>query len=148
MRRKMEKVVPEMVAIRVMLVDMITSLSPEVVKEWTEMAEKEDMHITELIAMGLQLKQHKLIVMGLQLKQHSECWAPHKFLPGLANIRAHEDKVSMHAAEAQPMPGVMVSSIKLWLLSDVVRAPAADTAKVAVKDTVFLHKHQLRACTN
>jgi hypothetical protein len=40
MRRKMEKVVPEMVATCMALVDMITLLSPEVVKEWTEMAEK------------------------------------------------------------------------------------------------------------
>ncbi|KAJ7888374.1 hypothetical protein B0H14DRAFT_3430161 [Mycena olivaceomarginata] len=193
MRRKMEKVVPEMVTTHMVLVDMITSLLPEVVKEWTEMAEKweanarapnpfetihkdqhvasmraelaveaaavEDMHITELIAMGLQLEQHsqedtdairgdmhitELIVMGLQLEQHSECWAPHKLFPGLANIRAHEDKVCMHTAEAQPIPGVMVSSIKLWLLSDVARAPAADATKVAVKDTVFLHKYQLQ----
>jgi hypothetical protein len=40
MRRKMERAVPEMVATHVVLADMVTSLSPEVVKEWTEMAEK------------------------------------------------------------------------------------------------------------
>jgi hypothetical protein len=109
MRRKMERAVPEMVATRVALADMVTSLSPEVVKEWTEMAEKweadatapnpfetirkdqhvasvraelaaeaaarelagqedadtvrGDMHITELIAMGLQLEQQQYVLL-------------------------------------------------------------------------------------
>ncbi|KAJ7882560.1 hypothetical protein B0H14DRAFT_2565252 [Mycena olivaceomarginata] len=59
----------------------------------------------------------------------------HKFFPGLANIRACEDKVHVHAAEAQPILGVTVSSIKL--------APAADATEVTVKDAVFLHKYRL-----
>jgi hypothetical protein len=109
MRRKVEKAVPEMVATRLALADMNTSLSLEVVKEWTEMAEKweadtnapnpfetickdqhvasmraelaaesaarelagqedadairGDMHITELIAIGLQLEQQQYVLV-------------------------------------------------------------------------------------
>ncbi|KAJ7834048.1 hypothetical protein B0H14DRAFT_3087643 [Mycena olivaceomarginata] len=197
-QRKMEKAVPEMVTMRVALADMITSLSPEVVKEWTKMAEKweadarapnpfetickdqhvasvhaelaaeaaarelagqedadavrGDMHITELIAMGLQLEQQQrvlgsdVVATGLhptdgqccammertsKLHRKIVAWidVQHKFFTGLANIRAHKDEAR---------------TIKLWLPSDVVRAPAADAAEVAVKDTVFLHEYRLR----
>jgi hypothetical protein len=49
----------------------------------------------------------------------------HKFFPALANSK---DEAHACIGETQPILGVMVSSIKLWLLLHVVSAPAADTA--------------------
>ncbi|KAJ7863782.1 hypothetical protein B0H14DRAFT_2574722 [Mycena olivaceomarginata] len=183
MRRKVEKAVPEMVATRLALADMNTSLSLEVVKEWTEMAEKweadadapnpfetihkdqhvasparelagqedadavrGDMHITELIAMGLQLEQQQRVLAsdvaatGLhptdgqrrammerssKLRRKIVAWinVQQKFFPALANIRAREDE--------------------LWLPLHVASAPAA-AAEVVIKDAVFLHEYRLR----
>jgi hypothetical protein len=67
-----------------------------------------------------------------------------KFFPALANIRACEDEVCARVAEGAPIPGVTVSSIKLWLPSHVASAPAADAAKVVLKTTVLLHEYRLR----
>jgi hypothetical protein len=38
-----------------------------------------------------------------------------KFFPGLSAIRDLEDEAHMHAAESQPLPGVQVWDIGLWL---------------------------------
>ncbi|KAJ7808713.1 hypothetical protein B0H14DRAFT_3761075 [Mycena olivaceomarginata] len=196
MRRKVEKAVPEMVATCLALADMNTSLSLEVVKEWTEMAEKweadtdapnpfetirkdqhvasvraelaaesaarelagqedadavrGDMHITELIAMGLQLEQQQRVLAsdmaatGLhptdgqrrammerssKLRRKIVAWinVQQKFFPALANIRAREDEARTRVAEVSPFPG----------------APAA-AAEVVIKDAVFLHEYRLR----
>jgi hypothetical protein len=67
-----------------------------------------------------------------------------KFFPALANVRAREDEARARVAEGQPVPGVTVSSIKLWLPSHVASAPAADAAEIVLKDTVLMHEYRLR----
>ncbi|KAJ7858216.1 hypothetical protein B0H14DRAFT_3447339 [Mycena olivaceomarginata] len=126
-----------------------------------------DMHITELIAMGLQLEEQQRVLAsdvaatGLhptdgqrrammertsKLRRKIVAWTDvqQKFFPALANIRAREDEARARVAEGQPVPGVTVSSIKLWLLSHVASAPAADAAEVMLKDTVLMHEYRLR----
>jgi hypothetical protein len=66
-----------------------------------------------------------------------------KFFPALANIRARKDEARTRVVEGQPVPGVTVSSIKLWLPSHVASAPTA-AAEVVIKDAVFLHEYRLR----
>ncbi|KAJ7693295.1 hypothetical protein B0H14DRAFT_3531177 [Mycena olivaceomarginata] len=153
MHRKMEKAVPGTGAMHMALVDMIMLLSPEVVKEWTEIAEKweadarapnpfktirKDQHVAsmhaelaaeaearelagqedaDILTVYLHCSQHRAMMEHTsKLRRKLVVWinVQHKFFPGLANIRAHED-------EASPF----------W------EAPAADAAKVAVMDNGF-----------
>ncbi|KAJ7688528.1 hypothetical protein B0H14DRAFT_3533268 [Mycena olivaceomarginata] len=126
-----------------------------------------DMHITELIAMGLQLEEqqrvlasdvaatglhptdgqrHAMMERTSKLRRKIVAWTDvqQKFFPALANVRAREDEARARVVEGQPVPGVTVSSIKLWLPSHVASAPAADAAEVVLKDTVLMHEYRLR----
>ncbi|KAJ7088319.1 hypothetical protein C8R44DRAFT_751892 [Mycena epipterygia] len=116
-----------------------------------------DMHITELIAMGLQLE-------GEQLRHQRDGFAPDrrpatsklrrkvfawidvqaKFFLGLATLREMEDEARARAAETQPIPGVKVSDIALWLPSAIVAAPGPTAKEVACKEEVLSHEYRLR----
>ncbi|KAJ7701974.1 hypothetical protein B0H16DRAFT_1748387 [Mycena metata] len=126
-----------------------------------------DMHITELIAMGLQLEDQQRILgfdvaaTGLhptdgqrramierssKLRRKIVAWMELqvKFFPGLLNVRAMEDAERARLAETQPVPGISVSDMKLWIPSAIVAAPRGVVQDVLVKDEVYQHEYRLR----
>ncbi|KAJ7855736.1 hypothetical protein B0H14DRAFT_2579203 [Mycena olivaceomarginata] len=162
MHRKMEKAVPGMGAMRMTLVDMIMLLSLEVVKEWTEIAEKweadarapnpfktirKDQHVASMHAeLAAEAEARELAgqedadIVSAGLRRGSHGLAPN----GWAASRddgTHQQttpqacRVDQCPAQVLPRAGEHQGTIKLWLPSDVARAPAADAAKVAVMDT-------------
>ncbi|KAJ6534401.1 hypothetical protein B0H19DRAFT_1080876 [Mycena capillaripes] len=101
---------------------------------------KGDMHITELIGMGLQLEdQHKL-----RRKIFAWIKVQTSFFLGLKNVQELEDAARARAAETQPIPGISVSDIKLWLPSAIGRAPRDDMDGVQVKKDIYQHEYRLR----
>lgn len=66
------------------------------------------------------------------------------FFPGLKNVRELEDAVRARAAEAQPVPGISVSQIKLWLPSAIAAMPGSAVGGVRVKDDDLQHEYRLR----
>ncbi|KAJ7811147.1 hypothetical protein B0H14DRAFT_3090662 [Mycena olivaceomarginata] len=103
-------------------------------------AVKGDMHITELIAMGLQLEdQHKLrskIVAWAEVQQ--------KFFPALANVRQREDEERARTSAGQSVPGLRVSDMVFWLPSAVAAAPGPDVEGVTIGKAVQEHEYRLR----
>ncbi|KAJ7811528.1 hypothetical protein B0H14DRAFT_3150721 [Mycena olivaceomarginata] len=110
---------------------------------------KGDMHITELIAVGLQLEDQQrvlafnIMATGLcptdgQCRTMIECtsklwrkivaWVEgqQRFFPALATVWQHEDEEHVHAAEEQSVPRLQVSDIPLWLPSAVATTPVPD----------------------
>ncbi|KAK7022540.1 hypothetical protein R3P38DRAFT_3539761 [Favolaschia claudopus] len=130
-----------------------------------EGAVRGDMHITELIAMGLQLEDQQrnlatdVAATGLhptdgqrramtertsKLRRKIAAWIDiqHHFFPALANSRAREDAIrSSQMAAGDAIPGVVVSSITLWLPSQIL---AEDNRDVVVKRSVLTHEYRLR----
>ncbi|KAJ6578446.1 hypothetical protein B0H19DRAFT_1123179 [Mycena capillaripes] len=128
---------------------------------------KGDMHITELIAMGLQLEDQQRVLAfdiastGLhptdgqrramtertsKLRRKISAWidVQTKFFPGLKNIREAEDEARARLAEGDSIPGVKVSDIALWLPSALAGAPAPEEDAVVVKKAVHEHEYRLR----
>ncbi|KAK7026145.1 hypothetical protein R3P38DRAFT_2529348 [Favolaschia claudopus] len=126
-----------------------------------------DMHITELIAMGLQLEHQQRILAsdvastGLhptdgqrramtertsKLRRKIVAWIDiqTKFFPGLAHIREKEDEARRLAATAKrtTIPGVAVPDITLWLPSAIIVEAGGNTVRVEPK--VFEHEYRLR----
>ncbi|KAJ6452843.1 hypothetical protein C8R45DRAFT_1112863 [Mycena sanguinolenta] len=132
-----------------------------------EEAVRGDMHITELLAMGLQLEEQQRVLgfdvaaTGLhptdgqrramtertsKLRRKIFAWmvVQEKFFPALANIRARADEARARDANGQTIPGVPVSSIALWLPSAIARAEVPAKREVVVVRTVFEHEYRLR----
>ncbi|KAJ7243627.1 hypothetical protein B0H12DRAFT_1022985, partial [Mycena haematopus] len=117
-----------------------------------------DMHITELIAMGLQLEDQQRVLgsdvaaTGLhptdgqrramiertsKLRRKIFAWTDiqHKFFPALGNVRAREDE-----ARAR----VQVPDIALWLPSAVAMAGGRVKTEVGIRSGAYLHEYRLR----
>ncbi|KAJ7478933.1 hypothetical protein FB451DRAFT_1032097 [Mycena latifolia] len=213
MRKKIRNAVPEMVETKEALGDMEESLTPAILKEWTEMAEawekdsahpnpfetlrkdehlakvrrdlaaealareeageadeadvRGDMHITEVIAMGIQLEEQQRVIAfdvaatGLhpmdnqrrammertsKLRRKIFAWmdVQEKFYPHLGRLRDLEDAAHALAAEVQAVPGIKVSDIALWLPSAVAAAPGPVAQAVAVREDDSEHEYRLR----
>ncbi|KAJ7500922.1 hypothetical protein B0H11DRAFT_2225311 [Mycena galericulata] len=108
----------------------------------------EDMHVTEMIAVGLQLEEHqrtlafdmgamgqhptddqqrKMVERTSKLRRKIESWIEHQqgFVPRVIWLRRIEDAARARAARTQVVPGVKVHDIKLWLPSAMMKAPGA-----------------------
>ncbi|KAF7373659.1 hypothetical protein MSAN_00576700 [Mycena sanguinolenta] len=130
-------------------------------------AVKGEMHITELIGMGLQLEEqqrvlafditatglhptarqrHAMIERTSKLRRKIIAWidVQHKFFPSLANVRAREDEARARNANGQTISGVSVSGITLWLPSTILHAATPDTKEVVIKNSIFEHEYRLR----
>ncbi|KAJ7119198.1 hypothetical protein C8R43DRAFT_901144, partial [Mycena crocata] len=111
-------------------------------------AVRSDMHITELVAMGLQVEeQHDQYAYQTRrrvLEADIIAWmdVQVKFFPTLATVRELEDAARARAAEAQPIPGISVWDMKLFLPSAIVAASWAK--EVACKDDILDYEYQLR----
>ncbi|KAF7346849.1 hypothetical protein MSAN_01824100 [Mycena sanguinolenta] len=139
----------------------------EVAGQEDDDAVRGDMHITELIAMGLQLEEQQRILSsdisatGLhptagqrramtertsKLRRKIFAWmdVQHKFFPALANVRAREDERRARAADGQSVPGVAASDIALWLPSAVLEAPGKVKVEIPVRRVVYMHEYRLR----
>ncbi|KAJ7033998.1 hypothetical protein C8F04DRAFT_1210759 [Mycena alexandri] len=109
-----------------------------------------DMHITELIGMGMQLEDQQyrraMVERTSKLRRKIFAWVElqTKFFPGLQNVRQLEDEARSRIAETQPIPGVSVSNLKLWLPSGIVAAPSSMMQDVPVKAEVQQHEYRLR----
>ncbi|KAJ7772385.1 hypothetical protein B0H16DRAFT_1305461, partial [Mycena metata] len=126
-----------------------------------------DMHITELIAMGLQLEDQQRILAfdvastGLhptdsQRRAMIECtsklrrkifaWVDlqTKFFPGLQMVREWEDEERAQQAGTEAVPGVAVSDVALWLPSAVAAAAQSVREDVPVTLKVYEHEYRLR----
>ncbi|KAJ6570826.1 hypothetical protein DFH09DRAFT_1362492 [Mycena vulgaris] len=126
-----------------------------------------DMHITELVGMGLQLEDQQRVIAfdmaatGLhptdnqrramiertsKLRRKIFAWieVQTKFFPQLARLRDLEDEARARIAETQVVPGIKVSDISLWLPSTIASAAGPDAAEVVVRDDVRRHEYRLR----
>ncbi|KAJ6610580.1 hypothetical protein B0H10DRAFT_1883358 [Mycena sp. CBHHK59/15] len=105
-------------------------------------AVRADMHVTELIAMGLQLEEQQrtlgfdVAAVGLhptdkqrtamlertsKLRRKIFAWIDIQilFFPHVTRVRDLEDESRARAAKTQPVPGVKVHEIALWLPSAI-----------------------------
>ncbi|KAJ7453814.1 hypothetical protein FB451DRAFT_1342514 [Mycena latifolia] len=126
-----------------------------------------DMHITELIAMGLQLEEQQrvlaadvaatglhptqnqrraMIERSSKLRRKIFVWidVQHKFYPQLVRLREVEDEARARVAEVQPVPGIKVSDVALWLPSGIAAAPGPDVRAVPIRDEVSEYEYRLR----
>ncbi|KAJ7175247.1 hypothetical protein C8R43DRAFT_873015 [Mycena crocata] len=79
----------------------------------------DEMHVTEMIAMGLQLEEHH------KLRRKIESWMAQqeRFIPRCKWLRRWEHQARVRAARTRPWPGVKVQDIKLWLPSAMAKQP-------------------------
>ncbi|KAF7377339.1 hypothetical protein MSAN_00154900 [Mycena sanguinolenta] len=128
---------------------------------------KGDMHITELLAMGLQLEDQQRVLAsdisstGLhptdgqrramtertsKLRRKIFAWIAIQtsFFPTLQNIRQSEDDERARLAESQAVPGINVTDIKLWLPSAIAAASPTIVRDVPVPPAVQQHEYRLR----
>ncbi|KAJ7078760.1 hypothetical protein C8R43DRAFT_1143354 [Mycena crocata] len=106
----------------------------------------DEMHVTKMIAMGLQLEEHQrtlafdmadlgqhptddqhrgMIERTSKLRRKIELWIvqQERFIPRCKWLRRWEHQVRVRAAQTQPWPGVKVQDIKLWLPSAMAKQP-------------------------
>ncbi|KAJ7713623.1 hypothetical protein B0H16DRAFT_1341291, partial [Mycena metata] len=125
---------------------------------------KGDMHITELVAMGLQLEEQQrtlcfdMAATGLhptndqrramverttKLRRKIFAWieVQTKFFPALADRREQEDEARARAAASQVVPGVKVYDIALWLPS-ALGGLRRDDGQAMCKPDVLGHEYQ------
>ncbi|KAJ7836541.1 hypothetical protein B0H14DRAFT_2793727 [Mycena olivaceomarginata] len=123
-----------------------------------------DMHVTELVGMGMQLEDQQRILgfdvasTGLhptdgqrramiertsKLRRKIFAWidVQTRFFPGLKNVREVEDEIRAAMGSGEPIPGVAVSDIKLWLPSAIA---AASQGEVLVSRDTYQHEYRLR----
>ncbi|KAJ7849376.1 hypothetical protein B0H14DRAFT_3668571 [Mycena olivaceomarginata] len=123
-----------------------------------------DMHITEMVDMGLQLEDQQRILAsdvastGLhptdgqrramiertsKLRRKILAWidVQTRFFPGLKNIREVEDRSRVQIGSGEPIPGIAVSDIKLWLPSAIA---ATSQKEVPVSRDTYQHEYRLR----
>ncbi|KAJ7150169.1 hypothetical protein C8R43DRAFT_1128212 [Mycena crocata] len=108
----------------------------------------DEMHVTEMIAMGLQLEEHQrtlafdmadmgqhptddqrrgMIERTSKLRRKIESWMKQqeRFIPRCKWLRRWEHQARVRAARTQPCPGVKVQNISLWLPSAMMKQPRA-----------------------
>ncbi|KAJ7174245.1 hypothetical protein B0H12DRAFT_1246897 [Mycena haematopus] len=127
----------------------------------------EDVHVSELLAMGLQLENQQRILAfdvsstGLhptdgqrramierasKLRRQIFTWITLQtnFFPALQNVRHLEDQERARQAESEPVAGVSVSDLKLWLPSAVAAADSGISERVPVPSAVQQNEYRLR----
>ncbi|KAJ6464570.1 hypothetical protein C8R45DRAFT_840433 [Mycena sanguinolenta] len=127
---------------------------------------REDMHITELLAMGLQLEDQQRILAsdisstGLhptdgqrramtertsKLRRKIFAWITiqSRFFPALQNTRQLEDDERARLSGNQAVPGISVTDLKLWLPSAIAAASPAIVHGVFVPMAVHQHEYRL-----
>ncbi|KAJ7119884.1 hypothetical protein C8R43DRAFT_900853 [Mycena crocata] len=106
----------------------------------------DEMHVTEMIAMGLQLEEHQrtlafdmadigqhptddqrraMVERTSKLRRKIESWMAQqeRFIPRCKWLRRWEHQARVRAARTRPWPGVKVQNIALWLPSAMMKQP-------------------------
>ncbi|KAJ7182801.1 hypothetical protein C8R43DRAFT_1116421 [Mycena crocata] len=128
---------------------------------------REDMHITEMISMGLQLERQQrglgfdVAATGLhptteqrramvertsKMRRKIIAWMAiqHDFFPAVKVLRQREDAARAKIARTQPIQGVEVHDIRLWLPSGMMRLPGAALAITQLLKDAVDHEYRLR----
>ncbi|KAJ7617002.1 hypothetical protein DFH06DRAFT_1012669 [Mycena polygramma] len=124
----------------------------------------EEMHVTEMVSMGLQLEENQrtlgfdMAAIGLhatntqqktmvertsKLRRKIDAWVVHQeaFIPRLKGVRRREDAARARAASGQPVPGVRVQDIRLWLPSAILRLAGAKSRELCPTE---IQRHEFR----
>ncbi|KAJ7760147.1 hypothetical protein DFH07DRAFT_867895 [Mycena maculata] len=120
-----------------------------------------DMHIMELLGMGLQLEDQQYVARESRLhptdgqrramlertsklRRKIVAWIElqTRFFPGLKNVRELEDEERASIAETRPIAGVDVSAIKLWPPSAI--AATSEAKDVPVATEILVLEYRLR----
>ncbi|KAJ6499776.1 hypothetical protein DFH09DRAFT_1336417 [Mycena vulgaris] len=130
-------------------------------------AVREDMHVTELIAMGLQLEEQQRVLRfdmsgtGLhptekqrtamvertsKLRRKIFAWIDIQrlFFPIVETLRKIEDAERTRTAGSQPVPGVKVHEITLWLPSGLKRRAGGASAEDGCTMEIMTCEYRLR----
>ncbi|KAJ7439025.1 hypothetical protein B0H11DRAFT_2254147 [Mycena galericulata] len=107
---------------------------------------REEMHITEVISMGLQMEEQQrvlrfdvaatgqhptadqsrtMVERTSKLRRKILAWIDIQrgFFPVVDALRAREDEARARIAKTQPIPGVPVYDLRLWLPSAIMKQP-------------------------
>ncbi|KAJ7156814.1 hypothetical protein C8R43DRAFT_1125395 [Mycena crocata] len=131
-------------------------------------AVRDGMHITEVLAMGLQLEEQQrtlhadvkatgahptknqsraMVERTSKLRRKIVSWIEIQrgFFPVVVTLRAREDAARARAAREQTRPGVQVYEMPLWLPSAIMKLPgAARRAVPPILKEAQLHEYRLR----
>ncbi|KAJ6518389.1 hypothetical protein DFH09DRAFT_1331989 [Mycena vulgaris] len=130
-------------------------------------AVRDDMHVTELIAMGLQLEEQQRVLCfdasatGLHpsekartamvertsnLRRKIFAWIDIQrlFFPVAELLRKKADEARARTAGSQPVPGVKVHDIELWLPSDLKRRAGGASAEDGCTVEILTCEYRLR----
>ncbi|KAJ6517571.1 hypothetical protein DFH09DRAFT_940379 [Mycena vulgaris] len=130
-------------------------------------AVRDDMHVTELIAMGLQLEEQQRVLRfdvsatGLhpsekertamvertsKLRRKVFAWIDIQrlFFPVVELLRKKEDEARARTAGSQPVPGVKVHDIDLWLPSALKRRAGGASAEDGCTVEILTCEYRLR----
>ncbi|KAJ7112861.1 hypothetical protein C8R43DRAFT_903440, partial [Mycena crocata] len=129
---------------------------------------RDGMHITEFVAMGLQLEEQQVVLRfdiagaGLhpttdqsrtmlertsKLRRKIVAWIDIQrgFFPIVDSLRALEHAARARTSKAQPIPGVQVYDLKLWMPSMIVKQAGASRMEVsAVMKDAQDHEFRMR----
>ncbi|KAJ7037089.1 hypothetical protein C8F04DRAFT_1180815 [Mycena alexandri] len=128
---------------------------------------RDDMHITEMIAMGLQLEDHQrtlgfdtaatglhpttnqrrvMVERTSKLRRKIVAWMDiqHGFFPSVKVLRSKEDEARARIARTQPIPGLKVHELKLWLPSALMKLPGASGGMSTLQTEAVRYEYRLR----
>ncbi|KAJ7716378.1 hypothetical protein B0H16DRAFT_1741305 [Mycena metata] len=127
----------------------------------------DEMHVTEMIAMGLKLEEHQrtlgfdmgamgqhptddqcrtMVERTSKLRRKIEAWVWHqeRFTPRVIALRKREDTARARAARTQVVPGVKVQDLRLWLPSAIMKTPGAKGHKDCPSEEIQRYEFRLR----
>ncbi|KAJ7033047.1 hypothetical protein C8F04DRAFT_958139, partial [Mycena alexandri] len=131
-------------------------------------AVRDGMHVTEVIAMGLQLEEQQrtlrfdasaaglhptkdqsrtMVERTSKVRRKILAWIDIQrgFFPVVDSLREHEDHVRARVAKTQPIPGVQAYDIALWMPSAIAKAPGwARRQRSKLLDDALDHEYRLR----
>ncbi|KAJ7096928.1 hypothetical protein C8R44DRAFT_544615, partial [Mycena epipterygia] len=146
----------------------IEAAAREVAGKELEGAVRDEMHVTELIAMGLQLEEQQRVLRfdatatGLhptaeqsramvertsKLRRKIKAWIEIQrgFFPVVDRLHAVEDNVRARIAKTAPIPGVQVYDIVLWLPSEIMKPESATALEqTPILKDAELHEYRMR----
>ncbi|KAJ7733474.1 hypothetical protein B0H16DRAFT_1468065 [Mycena metata] len=128
---------------------------------------REDMHITEMIVMGLQLEEHQrtlgfdtaatglhpttnqrraMVERTSKLRWKIVAWMDiqNGFFPSVKVLRSKEDEARARIARTQPIPGLKVHELKLWLPSALMKLPGVSRGMAMLQGESVQYKYSLR----
>ncbi|KAJ7893529.1 hypothetical protein B0H13DRAFT_1625179 [Mycena leptocephala] len=145
----------------------VEAAAREVTGDGLEGMVREGMHLTEMISMGLQLEEQQRILgfdvaaTGLhpttkqrtamvertsKLRRQIVSWidAQQGFFPAAKVLRDRDDVARARIARMQPVPGLQVHDIRLYLPSEMMKQPGARHATTPLQMDALDHEYRLR----